>query len=139
MDARSVTFQNVQDAIDAIDALGSSNSVMMGTRALHFNVLLSQVPAPAARLLKKAYNEVGAEVAISHSAFYGEECAATEALVMGTLYQHREVRRILAENPEMKDLTAALEAVLENAPEAGYTSEDPTCGCCGCDRSGKKP
>jgi hypothetical protein len=89
----------------------------MGTRAVHINVLVLRVPGPDALILKRAYNEVGAEAAVSHDAYYGTEGAITDMIVMGSVYQHREVRRILADNPVVKTLIAELEAVVENAPE----------------------
>jgi hypothetical protein len=129
MDLKIMDFENVQEAINAIEAVGASNSVMMGTRALHFNVLISGVPAAHARALKKAYNEVGAEAAISHAAYYEEECETTDVLAMGTLYQHREARRVLEDKPALSDIVRAVTAEVEKAPKAHYTSEDAPCAC----------
>lgn len=113
MNAERVFFRTIEEAIAAIDAIGSSNSQMMATRAVYVNVLIRQVPGNPARLLKRTYNEVGAEVAISHEAYYETEGAVTDMIVMGSLYQHREVRRILMENPAMGPLMAEIGAVVE--------------------------
>jgi hypothetical protein len=117
MASERIVFRTVRQAVEAINALGSSNSEIMGTRAVHINVLVLRVPGPDALILKRAYNEVGAEAAVSHDAYYGTEGAITDMIVMGSVYQHREVRRILADNPVVKTLIAELEAVVENAPE----------------------
>lgn len=119
MHAEKITLSSVTEAVAAIEALGSSNSELMATRAIHLNVLLRHVPGAAARRLKEAYNDVGAEAAISHDAYYEKSGAATDVIAMGSLYQHREVRRILADLPQLQPLTAALEAAVENAPETG--------------------
>jgi len=117
MNAEKIAFETVQEATDAIDAIGSTNSELMATRAVHLNVIVRDVPGMEARLLKMAYNDVGAEVAVSHEAYYEEEGAMTDMIVMGSLYQHREVRRVLADNPVVRPLVAAVEAVVENSPE----------------------
>ena len=116
MYAEKIVFAAVEEATKAIDALGSSNSEMMATRAIHINVLIRDVPGTEARLLKRAYNDVGAEVAISHEAFYEEEDSVTDIIVMGSVYQHREVRRILIDNAAVAPLIAAVKAVVEIAP-----------------------
>jgi len=117
MASERILLKTVRQAVEAINALGSSNSEIMGARAVHINVLVRQVPGFSALVLKRAYNEVGAEAAVSHDAYYGIEGAITDMIVMGSLYQHREVRRILADNPVVKTLIAELEAVVETAPE----------------------
>ena len=38
-------------------------------------------------------------------------------IVMGTIYQHREVRRILAHDPVIRRWLDAIEAVVENCEE----------------------
>ena len=117
MKAEKITIETVQQATRAIDALGSTNSELMATRAVHINVLARDVPGQEARLLKRTYNDVGAEVAVSHDVYYEKEGAVTDIIVMGTVYQHREVRRILGESPMAARLIAAIEVVVENASE----------------------
>lgn len=118
MHAEKILLKNVADAVAAIEAVGSTNSELMATRAIHINVLLRRVPGAEARVLKKAYNDVGAEAAISHEAYYEENGSVTDMIVMGSVYQHREVRRILADAAALRPFTSALEAAVENAPEA---------------------
>lgn len=117
MKAEKIVIDSVQQAARAIDALGSTNSELMATRAVHINVLVRDIPGQEARLLKRTYNDVGAEVAVSHDVYYEEEGAVTDMIVMGTVYQHREVRRILRDTPLAARLIAAIEVVVENASE----------------------
>jgi hypothetical protein len=121
MQVEKIVLTSVAEAVAAIEAIGSSNCELMATRAVHINVLLRRVPGVEARLLKKAYNDVGAEAAISHEAYCEKNGAMTDMIVMGSVYQHREVRRILADAPALRMLTSALEAAVENAPEARGT------------------
>jgi len=125
MQAEKIALNSVSEAVAAIEAIGSSNSELMATRAIHINVLLRRVPGAEARALKKAYNDVGAEAAISHEAYYEKNGAVTDMIVMGSIYQHREVRRVLADAPGLRPLTSALEAAVENAPEAKVTRPSP--------------
>jgi hypothetical protein len=118
MKAEKLRFQSVAEAARAIDGLGSSNSKLMATRAIHLNVALKDVPAPGARSLKRAYNEVGGEAAISHDAYVGSNDGVTDMILMGTVYQHREVRRVLGEQPELIDLIETILIAVENSPEA---------------------
>jgi len=115
MNAERVFFRTIEEAIVAIDAIGASNSQMMATRSVYVNVLIRQVPGNFARLLKRTYNEVGAEVAISYEAYYETEDAVTDMIVMGSLYQHREARRILMDNQELGPLIAEIGAVVDTA------------------------
>jgi hypothetical protein len=117
MDAKRIGFGSVGEAVEAIEAIGSSNSEMMATRAVHINVIMRNVRGLEARAVKEAYNEVGAEAAVSHDAYYGEEGAVTDMIVMGSLYHHREVRRILADDLAVRYLIEALEKIVETAPE----------------------
>ena len=117
MEARKIVFQSISQAIDELNRLGSGNSRMMANRAIHINILLKDVPGPEARFLKTVYNDIGAEAAISHQAYYEEEGAVTDMVVMGTVYQHREVKRILIDNSKVRHLVEAIESVIENAPE----------------------
>ncbi len=118
MDVQKIIFDSIHEATAAIDGLGADNSQMMATRAVHINVLVRQVPGPLARFLKTVYNDIGAEAAISHDAYFDEQGAVTDMIVMGTLYQHREVRRILTDNSKIRPLLDAIETVVENAPES---------------------
>ena len=118
MDARKIVLDSIREATAAIDGLGSDNSRLMASRAIHINVLIRQVPGPQARFLKTVYNDIGAEAAISHQAYFEENEAVTDMIVMGTIYQHREVRRILTDNPKIHPWLEAIETVVENAPES---------------------
>ncbi len=118
MDARKIVFDSIRDATAAIEKLGSGNSRLMASRAIHVNVLVRDVPGPEARFLKTVYNDIGAEAAISHQAYFEENGAVTDMIVMGTIYQHREVRRILTDNPRIRPWLEAIGAVVENSPES---------------------
>jgi len=96
MRAERIRLESVEQARMAIAAVGAENSEFMATRAVHINVLLRQVPGVEALIIKRTYNDIGAEAAISSHAYQGEEGAVTDMLVMGTIYHHREARRILA-------------------------------------------
>jgi hypothetical protein len=117
MEARKIVFGSIAHALRELDRLGSSNSLMMASRAIHVNIMLTQIPGPEARFLKTVYNDIGAEAAISNEAYYESDGAVTDMVIMGTVYQHREVKRILADNNKMKHLIDAIADVLENSPE----------------------
>lgn len=117
MDARKIEFSSMREAIEGLDAVGSGNSRFMASRAIHINVLIRKVPGFEAKLLKTAYNDIGAEVAISHRAYHDHEGAVTDMIVMGTVYQHREVKRILLESPRIQPWLKEIEMVVENAEE----------------------
>jgi len=118
MIAEKMDFGSVAEATNAISVIGSGNSEMMATRAIHINVLVRGVPGPEARFLKTVYNDIGAEAAISHQAYFETPGAVTDMIAMGSLYQHREVRRILAGNPKFKKLLDVITRVVEDAKEA---------------------
>jgi len=114
---------SLEQARQAIEALGSSNSQIMAARAIHINIVLREVPSEDARIIKAHYNDVGAEAAISNRAYKGEEDIVTDVIVMGTVYQHREVRRVLGESqPSVQRWIAAIEAVVNSAPETMQTN-----------------
>jgi hypothetical protein len=117
MDVQRIELAGLSEAIDAIETVGSTNSELMASRAIHINVIIRNVPSDRARLLKKVYNDIGAEAAISHEAYYEEDDGQTDIIVMGTLYQHREARRVLSDAADMKPWVAAIEQIVENAPE----------------------
>lgn len=119
MIAEKLELSSVSEATEAIDAIGSGNSQMMATRAIHVNVLVRGVPGPEARFLKTVYNDIGAEAAISHHAYFQEAGAITDMIAMGSIYQHREVRRILAGNPKFRSLLEAITSVVEDKHKAG--------------------
>ncbi|MDQ1240237.1 MAG: mycoredoxin, partial [Thermodesulfobacteriota bacterium] len=79
---------------------------------------VENVPGGTAKIIKKAYNEIGAEAAISSSAYYEEEGAVTDMVVMGTIYQHREVKRVLTDNPSVMPWVDTIAEVVEGSPEA---------------------
>jgi hypothetical protein len=115
MNAEKIELHSVREAAEAIDRIGSDNSRLMATRAIHVNVLIRQVPGAAARVLKTLYNDIGAEAAISSQAYKAEKGAVTDMIVMGTIYQHREVRRVLAADEQTRPWIEAIESVVENA------------------------
>jgi hypothetical protein len=117
MKAEKIVFESVRAAMEALDGIGSGNSRVMANRAVHINVLVRQVPGAEACALKLAYNDIGAEAAVSRGVYHGEKDAVTDMIVMGTVYQHREVRRVLLGSPSVRPLLDAIEAVVESAPE----------------------
>ncbi len=117
MNAQRIPLDSVEKARAAIDAIGANNSEFMATRAVHLNILLRQVPGVEALFIKKTYNDIGAEAAISSAAYQEEEGAVTDVLVMGTVYHHREVRRVLTDNRKVQPWIKAIGDVVEHAPE----------------------
>jgi len=117
MKAEKIEFESIRAAEGALDRIGSGNSRLMASRAVHINVLVRQVPGDDARTLKRAYNEIGAEAAVSKQVYEQEQGAATDMIVMGTVYQHREVRRVLTANPAAKPWLDVIEEVVETAKE----------------------
>jgi hypothetical protein len=119
MIGQRIKFNSIAEAMAAIEEVGAGNSQMMATRAIHINVFVGKVPGPDARFLKSVYNDIGAEAAISHQAYFEENGAITDMIVMGTVYQHREVRRILTGNSSIKPLIDIIAQVVDNARETG--------------------
>jgi len=117
MDASKICLDSIRAAVKALDRIGTGNSRIMAGRAIHINILIKQVPGAEARHLKAAYNEIGAEAAVSSQVYAHKEGAVTDMIVMGTIYQHREVRRILAHDPVVRRWLDAIEAVVENCEE----------------------
>jgi hypothetical protein len=117
MKAERIRLDSVEKAREAIDAVGANNSEFMATRAVHINILLRQVPGVEALFLKRTYNDIGAEAAISSHAYQEEEGAVTDVLVMGTIYHHREVRRILTNSSRVQPWIAAIAHLVEQSPE----------------------
>ncbi len=117
MGAHRINFDSVKAAEEALDKIGTGNSRLMAGRAIHINILIRQVPGPDARRLKEAYIEIGAEAAVNKHVYAREEGAVTDMIAMGTIYQHREVRRILADDPVIRPWLDAIEAVVENCRE----------------------
>ncbi len=118
MEAKRIRLDSIEQATRAIDALGSDNSAFMATRAVHINILIKNVPGNHARNLKRVYNDIGAEAAISSAAYHEEENVITDMIVMGTVYHHREAKRILAASPDIAPLLEAIDKILQNAAEA---------------------
>jgi glutaredoxin len=125
MRATRTVLESVAKAVELIDSVGSNNSELMATRAIHINILVESVPGTSAKIIKKAYNEIGAEAAISSSAYYEEEGAVTGMVVMGTIYQHREVRRVLAGDSSVMPWIDAIAEVVEASPEATKETDSP--------------
>lgn len=113
--AEKIELENVKSAIEAIEAVGANNTGMMATRAIHINLLIRQVPGAQAKFVKTVYNDIGAEVAISSDSYYEKEGVMTDMLVMGTIYQHREVRRILDGNQQTRPIVEAIAMVVEES------------------------
>ncbi|MGD9817550.1 MAG: hypothetical protein AB7V04_02510 [Desulfomonilaceae bacterium] len=113
--AEKIHLENIEKAVEAIDAVGANNSPMMAARAIHVNLLIRKVSGSQAKFVKTVYNDIGAEVAISSDAYFEKEGCVTDMLVMGTIYQHREVKRILDGNPEIKPIIDAISLMVEKA------------------------
>ncbi len=113
MNAKKIQIDSVDELRKTIAGLGAKSTEMMGLRGIYRNVLVKGVPGAHARLLKRHYNDVGAEVAISHDAWLEKEGAVTDILVMGSLYQHGEVRAALATVSEIRELLKAIQAALD--------------------------
>jgi hypothetical protein len=112
MVAKQVQFNTVDELRENMHRLGAKNTEMMALRGIYRNILVKDVLGAHARLLKRLYNDVGAEVAISHDAWLEKDGAVTEILVMGSLYQHSEVRAALATVAEIQYLLNAIKAAL---------------------------
>ena len=69
MDACKISLDSIRAAVEALDRIGTGNSRIMAGRAIHINVLIKQVPGADARHLKAAYNEIGAEAAVSSQVY----------------------------------------------------------------------
>jgi lysine/ornithine N-monooxygenase len=65
----------------------------------------------------QSQDEIGAEAAISRQAYYEEECVATDMIIMGTIYQHREARRIRSYRQELKPYIDAISVAIESSKE----------------------
>ena len=117
MIAEKIQFDSVKSASEAIDSVGSNNSELMASRAIHINLIIRQARGVDAKSLKKIYNEIGAEVAISRQAYYEEKDAITDMIIMGTVYQHREARRILVDSNSLKPYVDAISAAIQNSDE----------------------
>jgi hypothetical protein len=117
MIADKIQFESVKSASEAIDSVGSNNSELMASRAIHINLIIRQAQGVDAKSLKQIYNEIGAEVAISHQAYYEEKDAITDMIIMGTVYQHREARRILVDSKSLKPYVDAISEAIENSDE----------------------
>ncbi len=118
MSAKKVAFQSVSEATTAVESLGANNAAMMAGRALHINIRLTQVPGSEAKQIKTFYNEIGAEAAISSAAYYEEEGAITDMIVMGTIYHHREAKRVLQTRDDLKKWIDVISDVVESSSEA---------------------
>ncbi|MDA8406745.1 MAG: hypothetical protein M0T73_07815 [Deltaproteobacteria bacterium] len=115
--AEKLQISSVKSASKAIDSVGSNNSELMASRAIHINLIMRKVLGVDAKSLKKIYNEIGAEVAISRQAYYEEKDAITDMIIMGTVYQHREARRILVDSKNLKPYVDAISEAIENSDE----------------------
>jgi hypothetical protein len=118
MNAEKIIFHSIRGAREAIEAIGADNSQKMAGRAVHINIRVKNVPGKEARRLKSVYNDIGAEAAISRSAYEGAENIVTEMIIMGTLYQHREVKRVFQEDEAMAPWIQVIARIVENCAEA---------------------
>ena len=117
MIAKKIEFDSVRSATAAIDSIGSNNSELMASRAIHINLVMRHIQGKDAKSIKKVYNEIGAEAAISRQAYYEEEPVTTDMIIMGTVYQHREAKRILGEKEDLKPYIEAISLAIENSRE----------------------
>jgi hypothetical protein len=118
MKAKPIRFSCLREAVDAIESIGAGNSRMMAGKALHVNIMLHAVPGPLAKILKAAYNDIGAEAAISSDAYFETQGAITDMIIMGTIYQHREVRRVLSGVEDLAEALIRIAEVVNRSPEA---------------------
>ena len=116
--AERIELTSVQQATEVLDQIGSNNSALMATRGIFINVFVHQTPGELARALKRVYNDIGAEVAISYEAYSEKQGAITDLIAMGTLYQHREAMRILENNTDLLPVLQVIDNVIKSAPEA---------------------
>lgn len=113
MIAKKVQIESADQLLETMDKLGARNTDMMALRGIYRNIIVKDVPGAHARMLKRHYNDVGAEVAISHDAWLEKDGVVTDILVMGSLYQHGEVRAALGAVSEIQDLLTAIKGALE--------------------------
>lgn len=112
MQAKKLYVDKLDELTQILDDIGSGNSAMMATRGVYVNVMITDVQSSNALLLKQYYNDVGAEVAISSDAYHRKEGVITDIVVLASLYQHREVRRNLSNNSEMRTLLDMIETTI---------------------------
>lgn len=112
MIAQRLELDSVEELRDTINRLGAKNTDMMATRGVYRNVLVKDVPGTHARMLKRYYNDVGAEVAISHDAWLEKDGVITDILVMGSVFHHSEVRAALSTVAELQELLAVIKQAL---------------------------
>jgi len=113
MIAKKVQIESADQLLETMDKLGARNTDMMALRGIYRNIIVKDVHGAHARMLKRHYNDVGAEVAISHDAWLEKDGVVTDILVMGSLYQHGEVRAALGAVSEIQDLLTAIKVALE--------------------------
>jgi hypothetical protein len=113
MIAKKVQIERAEQLLETMDKLGARNTDMMALRGIYRNIIVKDVPGAHARMLKRHYNDVGAEVAISHDAWLEKDGVVTDILVMGSLYQHSEVRAAMATVSEIQTLLSAIKAALD--------------------------
>lgn len=119
MDAKIVEFKNLDEAAEIIRSIGAENSGMMAGRSIHINIRVKDIPGRLAKRIKLAYNDLGAEAAISAPAYHEEEGVITDMIIMGTVYQHREARRILMDIEELHPWLEALSRVVNESDMVG--------------------
>lgn len=113
MIAKKVQVESADQLLETMDKLGARNTDMMALRGIYRNIIVKDVPGAHARMLKRHYNDVGADVAISHDAWLEKEGVVTDILIMGSLYQHGEVRAAMATVSEIQTLLSAIKEALE--------------------------
>ena len=113
MIGKKLQLDNFEELSETMNRLGAKNSEVMATRGIYRNVLVKEVPGAHARMLKRHYNDVGAEVAISHDAWLEKEGLVTDILVMGSLFHHSEVRSALSTVTELQELLSAIKTALD--------------------------
>lgn len=113
MKAEKAQLNTLEEVRETIDKIGARNSEMMAARGVYANILVRDAPGSLARLLKRHYNDVGGEVALSYNVWLEKEGAMTDILVMGSLHQHGEVRAALGTIPEIRDLLKAIKSALD--------------------------
>lgn len=125
--AHLTAAKNADAAERVLTAVGADEGgvVAMTPKLRHYALKLEAVPAAAARAIKKALLELGAEAAISMPAYHGQ-AEATDAIMMATVEQYAVLARRLAGREQgLAELAADLPKLLECIERTRFTVTTP--------------
>lgn len=106
------TGEEVRQCLEKIGADAGGHAYML-PKALFRCILLKNIKAPAANIIKQEMLSRGAEAAVSRNTILGQ--GTTDVLLMGTLKQYRLLIKKLKVQPfGLKKLAAEIEAILAN-------------------------